>query len=102
MPWMTHSREEQSLVGAFEDRGNVGSSIAQSSSLVLDTITHWWCIEGVEAIFIQGIQPKEQGKPTRSIYEKFKVIDDRLSCVLGLKDTMIHQVLEWLTEALGK
>lgn len=56
----------------------------------------------MEDILFKGIQPKERGNPTHSIYEEPKVIGDGLSCALGLKDTMIPYGLQWLTEVLGR
>lgn len=48
------------------------------------------------------MQLKEWGKPTHSLYEKPRVMDDGLSHVPGLKGTMIRYGLTWLIEALGR
>lgn len=54
----------------------------------------------MEAIYLEGMQPKEWGKPTFSIYAEHRVISDGLSRVLSIQDMMIHYGPTWLKESL--
>lgn len=67
LPEMTPSSEEP----RSEDRSKVKSSAAlQSSPPTSDASTSQWCIEGMEEIYREGMQPKESGKLVYSIYHK--------------------------------
>lgn len=81
---MTPSEEESSSEESFKDRSEAESSVVLSSSSALDALSNCWCINGMEAIYLEGMQSKERGKPTRSIYEEPRVILDGLSYVLNL------------------
>lgn len=48
---------------------------------------------------MEGMQPKEQDKPTYSIYQEPQVISNGLSYVPGLQDMMIRYGLVWLTDS---
>lgn len=99
MSQMMPSGEESNFKEGSKEGADAKSSVAPSLSSVPDAFTNLWCVEGMEAIYLEDMQPKEQCKPTRFIYEKPRVIDDKLSYVPGLKETMIHYGLMWLTES---
>lgn len=54
MPQIT-LREEPSSEKGSKDGADVESSIAPAFSIAPDAITHWLCVEGIEAIFLMGI-----------------------------------------------
>lgn len=55
---MTQSGEDSSFEEGSKDRGDAKSSFAPSSSLALDAHANQWCIEGMDDIFREGMQPK--------------------------------------------
>lgn len=55
----------------------------------------------MEEIYIEGVQPKEQGNPACSIYKELLVKKGRLDNVPGLQDMMTQYGLQWLTHELG-
>lgn len=87
---MTSSEEESKSEENFEEGADVESSIAPSSSSVLDAFANWWCIEGIDEIYREGMQLKERGKLTHSIFKEPRVIADGLKHVLSRQNTMIR------------
>lgn len=86
---MTPSREESCSEEGSEDRLGKESSVAPSSSFALDAFTNRWCVKGTDEIHIEGMQLKERGKLTHSIYGEPRVIVDKLSRIPCLQDTVI-------------
>lgn len=100
LPQMTPSGMKSSSEEGSQDRGDAQSSVAPLVSEAPDP-TYRWGVEGTEAIFKEGLQPKGQGKIVRYIYEEPRVINDGLSCVPGLEDTMTRYGLDQLIDKLG-
>lgn len=86
---MTPSEDESSSEGGSEDRVDLESSVTPSSSSTPNALTNRWCIKGIQDIYMESTQQREQGKLARTIYEEPKVIVDRLDGVPGLQDMMI-------------
>lgn len=85
---MTPSGTESSSKEGSQVREDEESSVTPSSFFTSDAFTHKWGVEGMDAIFLEGMHPKDLGKLTHSIYKEPQVIDNGLSCVPKLKDTM--------------
>lgn len=67
---MIPSGEESSSKDGSEHRSEEESFVIPLSLSAPDALTNWWCIEGIKVIYFEGVQPKEWGKPTHSIYEE--------------------------------
>lgn len=104
--WQEHATDDSLVHGVWFRGGNPGDKRCR----VLDcpiyisyrSLGSSMGCKGIKRIYNEGLELKGQGKPIQSFYEKPRLIDTRLSHVLGLEDTMRWHGLRWLTNKLGK
>lgn len=98
---MTPSYTEFDSEEASQDEGEAKSSITLSIS-PMDHLAHRWGIKAIKAIYKEGLEPKVQGKPVRSIYKDSRLIDTIVSHVAGQGDDIRQHGFRWLTVKLRK
>lgn len=65
---VTPSRKE-SESGSDDESEKESSTAPQASPSAPDTLSNWWCFEGIWTIYIEGMQKNKQGRLAHSMFE---------------------------------